>query len=262
MSNPNKQDREGWLRGEEPGAQADEFARHAAQGRKELTSEAEARELLSELDGLLATRFGDPAQVGAAAGAEKVVESRPPAKIRRLGRWYAAAAAILLLLAAGSWWATHQHTYDSDAVFADAFSPYANELSGRTMGDDTTTRIGGSLGEALLAYDRREYPAAVAAFEAHFLAPPTSIAPATAPQLQLYYGISLLGANQAETALPVLAALQKNAAYGAAASWYHALALLAIDQTATTRTALQEIANDQSSPFHDQAKNLLEKIPL
>jgi hypothetical protein len=274
MSNPNKQDREGWLRGEEPDAQADEFARHAAQGRKELGSEAEASDLLNELDGLLAKRFG-AAEVGKqvtnptssqggapiAIGAGEEVRSKPPASVRRLGRLYAAAAAILLLIAAGSWWLTQTATYDANDVFAETFTPYANDLSGRTMGDDTTT-IGGRLGEALLAYDRRDYPAAVSAFEAHFLAPPTSIAPATAPQIQFYYGISLLGTGQAQTALPVLDALRTDATYGDPADWYHALALLRDGQTAAARSSLQDIANDTNSPFRAKATALLPSLPF
>lgn len=272
MSNPNKQDREGWLRGEEPDAQADEFARHAAQGRKELSSEAEAQDLLNELDGLLAERFGAAdtgknltppaaAQGGAAAGAAEEVRSRPPAKVRRLGRLYAAAAAILLLIAAGSWWLTQATPYDAGAVFAESFSPYANELSGRTMGDDTTA-LGGRLGEALLAYDRRDYPAAVTAFEDHFLAPPTSVAPATAPQIQLYYGISLLGADQAQTAISVLEALRSHPTYGDPANWYYALALLRNGQTTAARAALQNIAEDTNSPFRTRATAVLPSLPF
>ncbi|MFK8161363.1 MAG: tol-pal system YbgF family protein [Lewinella sp.] len=271
MSNPNKQDRDGWLRGDEPDAQADEFARHAAQGRKELGSEAEAQDLLNELDGLLAERFGTPevgkqvtnpapAAGGAAAGAKEEVRSKPPAKVRRLGRLYAAAAAILLLIAAGSWWLTQTTAYDANEVFAETFTPYANDLSGRTMGDDTTT-IGGQLGEALLAYDRRDYPAAVSAFEAHFLAPPTSIAPATAPQIQFYYGVSLLAGGQPQTALPVLDALRTDATYGDPADWYHALALLRDGQTAAVRSSLQDIINDTNSPFQAKATALLSSLP-
>ncbi|WP_020568519.1 tetratricopeptide repeat protein [Neolewinella persica] len=271
MSNPNKQDREGWLRGDEPDAQADEFARHAAQGRKELGSEAEASDLLNELDGLLAERFGGTevgkqatsptsSQGGGGAGAAEEAKSKPPASVRRLRRLYAAAAAILLLVAAGSWWLTQTVTYDANEVFAETFTPYANELSGRTMGDETTT-IGGQLGEALLAYDRRDYPAAVSAFEAHFLAPPTSIAPATAPQIQLYYGISLLGAGQPKTALPVLDALRTNATYGDPAEWYHALALLRDGQTAAARSSLQNIVKDTNSAFRAKATALLPSFP-
>lgn len=272
MSNPNKQDREGWLRGDEPDAQADEFARHAAQGRKELGSESEALDLLNELDGMLAERFGSAedskavtsptaSQGGAAAGAGEEVRSKPPARVRRLGRLYAAAAAILLLIAAGSWWLTQASPYDADMVFAETFTPYANDLSGRTMGDDTTTTIGGQLGEALLAYDRRDYPAAVSAFDEHFLAPPTSIAPATAPQVQLYYGISLLGAGQASKALPILDALRTNTTYGDPASWYHALALVRDGQTAAARSSLQDIITDTNSPFQAKAKALLPSLP-
>lgn len=271
MSNPNKQDREGWLRGDEPDAQADEFARHAAQGRKELNSESEAQELLNELDGLLAQRFGAPevgkevtvpaaAQGGAAAGAEEEARSKPAAKIRRLRRWYAVAAAILLLIAAGSWWLTQSPAYDANEVFAEAFTPYANDLSGRTMGDDTTT-IGGQLGTALLAYDRRDYPAAVSAFEAHFLAPSTSIAPATAPQIQLYYGISLLASGQTATALSVLDALRADTTYGAPAKWYHALALIREGQHTAARSSLQDIIQDANSPFRAKATALLPSLP-
>ncbi len=272
MSNPNNPERDAWLRGDQPGGADDEFARHAARGRQELANEAEAANLLNELDGLLAERFGSAPQqvtnptasVGGAAGAEEApTESRPPAKVRRLGRLYAAAAAILLLVAAGSWWITQQPTFDAEVTFAEAFTPYANELSGRTMGGgDTTAALGGPLAAALLAYDRRDYPAAAAAFEAHFTAPPTSLAPATAPQIQLYYGISQLGANQATAAIPVLGALRNDPNYGQPATWYHALALLRSGQTAAARTSLQDIMNDNSSPFRDRAKDLFADISL
>lgn len=262
MSSPNKHDREDWLRGEEPDAQADDFTRHAAAGRQELGSEAEARELLNELDGLLAARFGEQVPEGAAAGAGQGGASQPAGKVRRIFPRYAVAAAILLLLAVGGWWLLQPSAYDSETAFAAVFVPYANELSGRTMGDDSTATIGGALGTALLAYDRRDYPAAAAAFEQYRSAPLTEPAPATAPQIQLYYGISLLGANQPETAQTVLASLLTDATYGHPAEWYHALALLRAGQTTAAHTALQGIAADQSSPFQAQAKDLLTLIPL
>ncbi|MEM9928865.1 MAG: hypothetical protein AAF840_03510 [Bacteroidota bacterium] len=272
MSNPNNPERDAWLRGEQPGGPDDEFARHAARGREELTSEAEAQDLLNELDGLLAERFGAASGVtnpapreGEAAGAEEVeaAQQRPPAKVRRLGRFYAIAAAILLLLAAGSWWLWQENRFDAEAAYAEAFTPYANALSERTMGgDDSTATLRGELAEAFLAYDRRDYPAAVTAFAAHLAAPVPSPAPATTPQIQLYYGISQLGANQAEAASSTLEALRTDANYGAPASWYHALALLRSGQQPAAKTALEAISADTTSPFHEQAQRLLDEHSL
>ncbi len=272
MSNPNNPEREAWLRGEQPAGPADDFARHAARGRQELADNDAANDLLQELDGLLAARFGEtPEKVnqpadssGGAAGEQDVpAERRPPARIRRLRRLYAAAAAILLLIAAGSWWASQRSAFDAEAVFAETFTPYANDLSGRTMGgSDTAAAISGPLAAAMLAYDRRDYAEATDAFAAHFLAPPASLAPATAPQIQLYYGISQLGANQPAAAMITLEALKDDADYGHPANWYRALALLRNGQTARASSLLREISLNNNSPFSERARSLLANISL
>lgn len=264
MSDLNKAGREEWLRGDKPDAEADDFALHAARGREELASEAEAKELMDELDGLFAARFGKAEEAndtGAAAGAKETAsQGNGQARIRKLKRLYAVAAAILLLVAAGSWWITQTPAYNAEVVFADAFTPYPNDLVERTMGG-ADAPADAPLKEALLAYDRGEFAAAATAFEGYFLAPPTGTAPATAPKIQLYYGISLLGAGRAATAIPVLDALRNDPANGPPATWYHALALLREDQAETARTALTKISKDNTSPFQQQALKLLPRLP-
>lgn len=258
MSDPSKQDRDRWVRGETAPEGADDFARYADRGRQELGSESEAAELLAELDASIANRFGVAEDVGAAAGAKKVEKSGGGATVRRLRRLYAVAAAILLLVAAGFWWITNQQTTDNEALYAEAFSPYANELSDRTMGgsDGPSATADEQLEVASLAYDRRDYAAAATAFAAYL-----NNAPASAPEsAKLYYGISLLGAGKAGEAIPLLQQLSANANYADAASWYLALAQLRDGQIIAARQGLEKLAAQKSSPFAKRAKDLLVAI--
>lgn len=258
MSNPNKQ---GWLRGDKPDKEDDDFARHAARGREELGSEAEAQELMNELDGMFAARFGE-SDTGSAAGATEVpLKGKEGAKVRRLGRYYAAAAAILLLIVAGSWWISQQNAVSPEQLYAEAFTPYANDLSGRTMGgDDPTTAT--DLDEALLAYDRRDYAASAEGFGRYLAAPPTSPAPAAEPEkIRLYYGISLLANNQPEAAITELEALMNGPATGPPAAWYRALAQLRLSHITEARAALTAISENENSAFSNKATALLLNIP-
>ncbi|MEM9261399.1 MAG: hypothetical protein AAGA62_17295, partial [Bacteroidota bacterium] len=195
MSEPADDDRRDWIRNQKPGTEADEFARMAARGREELGSETEAQELLSELDNMLAKRFATPSdETGAAAGAKKVVPKQRKASVRSLRPWYAAAAAILLLLTVGYWWTTRTPAFNSESAYAKAFSPYANELSARSMGTPATVdSMNTTLSAALLAYDRRDFSTAADSFAVYL-----RLAPATAPKL--YYGISLLADEQPNAA--------------------------------------------------------------
>jgi len=257
----NDLNRQGWLKGEQPEREDDAFARHAARGREELESETEARELMNELDGMFAARFG-VADKGSAAGAKEVpLKGKAEAKVRRLGRYYAAAAAILLLVAAGSWWLKTQNTLSPETLYAEAFSPYANDLSGRTMGANEPA-ASSALEEASLAYDRRDFAAAAKGFGRYLTAPPTPTEPAPAPEkIRLYYGISLLAANQPEAAMTELEALMNDPTTGPPAAWYHALAQVRLGQLAEAKRALTTIANDENSAFSSKAKGLLRSIP-
>jgi len=258
MSDSDNPEREAWLRGESPAGPVDDFARMAARGRAELGDEAAARELLSELDGMLSRRYGKQVS-GADAGAKKMGNK---AKVRRLNLWLAIAAAVLLLLAAGWWVGRQNFGPDAEALYAEAFTPYANDLGGRTMGDDDSLALDPGLAAALLAYDRGEYPAAVSAFEAYLPDPKTSTAPASAPQAEtkarLYYGISLLAAGRAETAFLTLTELRNDATVGPAATWYAALALLRDGRAEAAREALGAI--DTRSPFRPRAEGLLSEF--
>lgn len=255
MSEPASDDRQDWIRNQKPEAEGDEFARMAARGREELGSEEEARELLDEIDGLLAKRFGAPAnEVGEDAGAKKGVKKQGGAKVRSLRTWYAAAA-ILLLLAAGYWWTTRTPAFNSEAVYAESFRPYANELSGRSMGDPVVVdSMNATLAAALLAYDRREYGTSADSFAVYL-----RIAPAAAPTL--YYGISLLADGQADAALNTLRPLQTDPDYGDPARWYSALAELRVGDVAAARSRLTAIVNDNTSLFQTKARTLLNKLP-
>ncbi len=266
MSNQNKQDRERWVRGEQS-PERDDFGRSADRGREELASTTEAADLMKELDLAFAAKFGDldkkegtstSPEGGADAGAGKELKSSGGATVRRLSRLYAVAAAILLLIAAGSWWLSHQPATDYETLYAEAFTPYANELGSRTMGgEDSPASLDEKLAAASLAYDRRNYAAAATAFADYLAA-----APAAAPKsAQLYYGISLLGANKAEEAIPVFEELaNNNASYRDTARWYQALALIRSQQPDAARQILTTISSSSSSPFAQRANTLLKAM--
>lgn len=266
MSSQNKQDRERWIRGEQS-PERDDFGRSADRGREELSTDMEAADLMKELDLAFAAKFGDldkkegtstSSVGGAAAGAVKEIKGNGEATVRRLSRLYAIAAAILLLIAAGSWWLTHQPAMDYEALYAEAFTPYANELDSRTMGgEDSPASLDEKLAAASLAYDRRDYAAAATAFADYLTAAPAS-APASA---RLYYGISLLGANKAREAIPVFEQLAEDElSYRDTARWYQALALLRSQQPEAARQILTGISSSPSSPFAQRATTLLKAM--
>ncbi len=267
MSDQSNQDREKWLRGSAPAGGEDDFARHAARSRQELASEEEASALLAELDGLIATRFGAApplaqTDLGAAAGAEVRTRSEGSgrAKVRPLRQWFAAAAAVLLLLAAGFWYTSQGKGPTPEEAYAQAFTPYANELSGRSMGETPETpERGADLEAALLAYDRRDY-AAAATFFADYLNAAPAAAPENTTAARLYYGISLLADGDAAAADTVLAPLETDPRYGPPARWYRALALLRKGDLPAARAALESIINTADSPFRSRAESLLEII--
>jgi len=265
MSDQHNQGRKAWVRGDAPQDPKDKFAQHASRGRQELGAAEEADELLNELDGMLAERYGSGADAGydpvlprGAKGRDKQGES---AKVRRLPRLYAIAATFLLLLAAGWWWSQQAPVFNAEAVYAAAFEPYANDLGGRSMGDDEpdSLALDRTLAAAVLAYDRRDFSAAADSFARY-----RSTAPAAAPNAPataLYYGISLLAANRPTEAQTVLRPLSNDTTYGNPANWYLALALLRSGNTPEAKTVLRTIANNNSSPFRAAAQKLLPDIP-
>lgn len=262
MSDQKDQGRRAWVRGDAPQDPNDEFAKHAARGRKELGSEQEADDLLRELDSLLAERYGAATGSGPEdlrGAAQQDQRQSKPATIRRLPRLYAIAVAILLLIAVGWWWSQRQRTttFDAEAVYAEAFEPYANDLGGRAMGGDDPDSLAGdpTLAAAILAYDRRDFAAAADSFAVY-----QKLAPASAP-VSLYHGISLLAAGKPAAAGPLLQTVTDDTTYAAPAAWYKALALLRSGDTAGAKVALEAIAKDSSSPFRQAAQKLLPDIP-
>lgn len=260
MSDQHEKHRKGWVRGEVPGEDQDEFARHAARGREELGGADEAASLLSEIDGLIGARFSGAdagAKIGKGSSEEPAAQSGVKTKVRGLGRFYAIAASLLLLMAAGWWWSRQGPTFHPETTYLAAFEPYANELTSRPMGGPVpdSPAIDRRLAAASLAYDRRDYVAAADSFALYL-----NLAPAAAPaSAQLYYGISLLAANRSSEAIPVLTALRNDAEYTNPATWYLGLAQLRAGKPAAARAILESVAAE--SPFRARADKLLEAIP-
>lgn len=253
-TNEETYDRDAWLSQRPTGPEDDAFAESAARGRKELDA-ATAAELLGELDQSIAKRYG-----------KGMSTIRPVAttKVRRIiPKWWAAAATVLLLLIAGyAYWAGSRGV-DTQELYAANFEPYANDLSRRSMGDVDTAVLDSSskplsntpLGEALLAYDRRDYTAAVDRFETYF-----SNGVVELPGHRFYYGVSLLAAGRAADAAGVLTELEADPQYGNAAVWYQALAALRADQPDRAVEHLRALAKNENNPFHRRAEDLLRQL--
>lgn len=257
MTQSDNPQRDEWLKGElSDNSGRDPFGESAARGRRELDSPEEAAELLAGIEARLEATYGSDTTEQGASGS---------ARVRPLGRWYAMAAAVLLLTVVGLWWTNQPTAFDAETIYAKTFTPYANDLSGRTMGgDETDTTVNEALQRALLAYDRRDYAAAAAAFRAYRAAAPDETAPATAPNadaISLYQGISLLGANEAGAAATTLEPLTENATYGLPAKWYLALAYLRAERTEDSRKILEPLARRNDTPFAQKAADLLKTLP-
>jgi hypothetical protein len=259
MAQPDNPRRDEWLRGDIPDdAGRDPFGESAARGRRELESPEVAAELLAGIEARLEATYG-----GASTGAPPAKAGK--AKVRSLGKWYAMAAALLLLVVLGAWWINQSTAFDAETVYAESFTPYANDLSDRTMGGETVDSLRNeALQTALLAYDRRDYPAAAAAFVAYRTAVPEGPAPASSPNsaaISLYHGISLLGAEEAEEAASVLEPITQDTTYGLPAKWYLALAYLRAEQFENCREILEPLSRRNDTPFANKAADLLKTLP-
>lgn len=179
----------------------------------------------------------------------------PAATAGRL-RWvrspwvWAAAAAVLLLLIV--FLPRPEQALDPEALFAQHFRPYPNTIAviPRDEGE-----VLDPIALAMNAYQRGDYPAAVAAFDAM---------PATRrrPDLQFYRSLALLASGRTAEALAGLEALHRTAghAFERETRWYLALAYLRSQRPEAARPLLDQVAANPEHPEQKAAQAILQAL--
>ena len=180
----------------------------------------------------------------------------PAAPVRRLAwlrsPWTWAAAAAVVLLAAFAILRFPRPSVAPEALFAAHFKPYPNTIA-------VIPRDEGELRDpialAMDAYQRGDYPAAVAAFDAM---------PSTRrrPDLQFYRNLSLLADGRSQEAIMGLAALatQPDHAFVRETHWYLALAYLQAGEAEAARPWLEKVAANPEHPEQAAAQAMLKEL--
>jgi predicted Zn-dependent protease len=211
----------------------------ARRGRSILDSEAEAEDMLRELDDAIDQRFDSAAPPRRKIGGPKPF------------RWLAIAAGFFLLIAAG-WWIfsggdRHLQLYEEYFVHLD------NELTVSLMGDTAED----PLRRAMRPYNARRYPEAAERIGEYLRGNEEE-----PPGLRLYYGISLLESGALDEAIDQLqqqVVMPPADSYSRTAEWYLALAYLRSGQTDSARLLLAEMTQAQH-PYAAKARTLLNEL--
>lgn len=247
--NKDKQSREEWLKhepssGENTGSDfplnksPEAWDAIARRGRSLLKDEAEAEDLLRGLDDAIDRQFGE--------SGKKI----KPLPVRNRYRWVAIAAGILLVVSA-AWW-IWSPAAEHNRLYQQYFTHLENQLTVSLMGDTESNE----LTEVLRPYNARRYAEAADRIGNYLTSHNEPAA------LRLYYGISLLESGAVSEAIDQFVEVNNTLVtsnYTKTADWYLALAYLKLDQIATSKLLLHEIAQSQH-PYAAQAQNLLEAL--
>ncbi|MEM7367134.1 MAG: hypothetical protein AAF587_00965 [Bacteroidota bacterium] len=180
-------------------------------------------------------------------------ESDTVGKIRSfrflIGTSIAAAIVIVFLL----WNPFGAGPTDHQALFAEHFSPYPNHL---VMVTRDTGLARTKLEHVFSAYEQERFNWVVEAIGKLDSVDLDRIPPAS---LQLYLGVSLLGANQSNLAIEELRTLVDlgEEVYSPPAEWYLSLAYLRSGDLDKSQSTLLSITKQLHHPFRDEARELL-----
>ncbi|MEL6393232.1 MAG: hypothetical protein AAFY36_13760 [Bacteroidota bacterium] len=234
---PDRPERKAWQKGQlDPNA--GEWEAAAARGRELLDSESEATDLLNSLDQAIEERFGEPFEEDKTEGSASVI--RFPRRV------FAIAASILMLLSV-AWLLIRP---GADSVLEAHFVHYDYAGLVNTMGEENTSPlITPDIEKAIRLYENRKYEEAAEAIE--------SLSPAQrqTADLDLFLGLSHLGADQVDRALPILESEASNTT-DEARLFYFALALKVDGQSERAEQLLQQIV-DQNGLFAERAQALI-----
>lgn len=225
---------------------------------KRVAEDPEFAELLAlhrDLDATLADRetmeFSAALAAADAADRQANARQRPEAKVRKLNwqRW-AIAASIALIAVVGGVFLLRDRSLTGPQAFDQYFEVYNAPADFR--GDSEA--IAATYDSAFAAYNSKDWPKAIAAFEDIILKDSN---PVTA---KFYLGISRLGAGDVDGAIRDLRALGASShPFTTQSKWYLALGLLEKGEDAEARKVLEPLANG-SGKYAALAKELLEKL--
>ncbi|MEM6260862.1 MAG: hypothetical protein AAGI38_00030 [Bacteroidota bacterium] len=174
-------------------------------------------------------------------------------KVRPMFQKYAAwavAAAVVLLL--GLVYVLRPQSMSNEELLAAHFEPYPNEQYRIQRGAEDST-VSKSVLEAFYYYDSGDYE--VAAEKFNFLNQK-----AGDQEIEFFEAISLMKINRWQEAIEILTSIseQSGSKYQKPADWYKALSLIGLNRTEDANTLIQVISTDNTHPFQQQAKALLE----
>lgn len=140
--------------------------------------------------------------------------------------------------------------YNNQRIFGQAFSPYPDKFMyrGETPTADSLMKAG------MEVYNQQQYAAAIPIFSQLVQADPNQ------PGAWLYLGISQLSTDDAPAALSSLEQAANSPAWEETANWYRALALLQDGQSKAAQTVLQQIANQETNAYREQAVEVLASL--
>lgn len=169
------------------------------------------------------------------------------AKRRSLLPWLAAAAIAMLVVA---FFLLNNASTNTNALYADNFKPYELSISQRDNTDE-------QLAQLLSLYDQGQYKEAIPVFNTLLTAENSN------PVLRLGAGISELEEGDLVIARGHFEAILQSGdiLYKDHAQWYLALTHLKSEDIEATKTALQVLVKDNDADHHQEAVELLERLP-
>ncbi len=172
------------------------------------------------------------------------------------------AAAALLLFCAAWWFFFRTETVTPPPnpvqIAMDHFEHFPNKIVIEVAGASDSDSIPVAVRSALALYDRHDYRRASQALQTVVQQFPDE------PGYQFYYGVSLVGCQQFETAIaPLERSAARNNVYQTPAYYYLALANTGARRYSQARQALEKYLADtvRGVTYRKQAQDLLEKLP-
>ncbi|MEL6673353.1 MAG: hypothetical protein AAFR61_14210 [Bacteroidota bacterium] len=182
---------------------------------------------------------------------EMLAEMAPPSKpapIQTLSPWmWGVAASVLLLVGLGIWYGMRPP--EEERLFAEYYEPYLIGGPKRTL---SMNEVDSLFMRGWDVYERGEYEKAAKWFDQIPEAYPAYV------RIQLYKGISYLGASQYQEAEGIFDALmaEEETGFKEVAQWYKALSILRRNDRIQARKLFEQIASEETSPYKEKAKKV------
>lgn len=139
--------------------------------------------------------------------------------------------------------------YNNQQLFGEAFSPYPDKYMyrGEMPAADSLMKSG------MEAYNQGEYSRAIPYFS-------QLVQTSEQPGASLYLGISFLSVDNPKAALPAFDLASLSATWTETANWYRALALIQDGQDKAAKAVLEDIRQQETNGYREQATELLVKL--